>query len=61
MPKDIIVVRVDGCATMVGFRNTVGKILKISKVADLDESSIDSVVRQIRREARSSILQQCQL
>ena len=53
MKKDVIIVRVDGCATMVGFREAVASILKVTKVTDVDESSADSVVRQIKHEARS--------
>lgn len=53
MSKDVIVVRVDGCATMVGFRDSVAKTLKTVKDDDTDERSIASVVRQIKHEARS--------
>jgi len=53
MSKDIIIVRVDGCVTIVGFRESVAKSLKIFKVDDTDEWSIGSVVRQIKHEARS--------
>jgi hypothetical protein len=51
--KDFVIVRVDGCATLVGFREIIAKHLKVVKVAETDESSINSVVRQIKREARS--------
>ena len=51
--KDVIIVRVDGCATMVGFREAVASILKVTNVTDVDESSADSVVRHIKHEARS--------
>ena len=53
MKKDVIIVWVDGCATMVGFREAVASILKVTKVTDVDESSADSVVRQIKHEAQS--------
>ena len=52
MSKDIIVVRVDGCASIVGFRETVAKSLKVVTIDDIDERSIASVVRQIKHEAR---------
>ena len=42
-----------GCAMLVGFRKIIAKHLKVVKVAETDESSINSVVRQIKREARS--------
>ena len=53
MSKDVIVVRVDGCATIVGFCESIAKSLKIVKGDDMDERSIASVVRQIKHEARS--------
>jgi len=53
MSKDIIVVRVDGCATIAGFRESVAKSLKIFKVDYMDERSIGSVVRQFKHEVRS--------
>ena len=53
MSKDVIIVWVDGCATIVGFRESVAKSLKIVKVDDTDERSIASVVRQIKHEAWS--------
>ena len=51
--KDVTVINVDGCATIVGFRAHIGQILNVVKVVDKDGSAIDSVVRQIRKEARS--------
>ena len=53
MSKDVIVVRVDGCATMVGFRDSVANTLKIVKHDEMDERISDSVVRQIKHEVRS--------
>ena len=53
MSKDVMLVRVDGCATIVGFRESIANHLKMVKVDDADERSIDSVVRQIKKEARS--------
>ena len=51
--KEVTVINVDGCATIVGFRAHIGQILNVVKVIDKDGSAIDSVVRQIRKEARS--------
>lgn len=45
MSKDVTVVWVEGCATIVGFRESIAKSLKVVKVVDTDERSIDSVVR----------------
>ena len=53
MSKDVMLVRVDGCATIVGFCESIANHLKMVKVDDADERSIDSVVRQIKKEARS--------
>ena len=53
MGKDVTIARVDSCATIVGFHESVAKILKVVKVDDTDDRSIDAVVRQVKQEARS--------
>ena len=51
--KDVLVIRVDGCATLVGYRESIAKTLKVVKVVETDEKSSDSLLRKIKREARS--------
>ncbi|CAB4025349.1 Hypothetical predicted protein [Paramuricea clavata] len=48
-----IVIRVDGCATLVGYRESIAKTLKVVQVVETDEKSSDSLLRKIKREARS--------
>ena len=51
--KDVLVIRVDGCATLVGYRESIAKTLKVVQVVETDEKSSDSLLRKINREARS--------
>ena len=51
--SDIVVVRMEGCASVVGFRHLIGKSLKLVKDESVDEQSVDTVVRQVRVEARA--------
>uniref|UniRef100_UPI00358E0907 uncharacterized protein n=1 Tax=Myxine glutinosa TaxID=7769 RepID=UPI00358E0907 len=50
---DIVVVHLEGCASVVGFRDLVGKSLKLVKVDSVNEERVDAVVRQVRCEAES--------
>ena len=50
---DIVVVRMEGCVSVVGFRELVGKSLKLVKDESVDEESFGSVIRQVRSEARA--------
>ena len=52
MGDDIVVLCIDGCASIVGFREFVGKTLKIAKVDTVDEEEEDTLVRRITNEAR---------
>lgn len=45
-----VIIRIDGCASVIGFRETVGNTLKMVKADDNDQ--MDDVVRQVRAEAR---------
>ena len=49
---DVVVLSIQGCASVVGFREFVGKILKLSTVDSIDEESEDILVRKITTEAR---------
>ena len=48
---DIVVVRMEGCVSVVGFRELVGKSLKLVNDESVDEESFGSVIRQVRGEA----------
>ena len=50
---DIVVVRMEGCVSVVGFRELVGKSLKLVNDESVDEESFGSVIRQVRSEARA--------
>ena len=50
---DIVVMHMEGCASVVGFKDIVGKSLKLVKVDSADDHSVDAVIRQVRREARA--------
>ena len=48
--NDGVIIRIDGCASVIGFRETVGNMLNMVKTDDSDR--VDDVVRQVRAEAR---------
>ena len=50
---DIVVVRIEGCVSVVGFRELLGKSLKLVKDESVDEESFGSVIKQVRSEARA--------
>ncbi|MCG7883058.1 MAG: hypothetical protein JAY96_15870 [Candidatus Thiodiazotropha endolucinida] len=50
--EDVVVLSIQGCASIVGFREFVGKILKLSKLDTTDEEGEDVLVRKITTEAR---------
>jgi len=50
---DLVVLCIEGCASIVGFHEYIGKILKVAKVDTVDEEKEDAVVRKIKTEARS--------
>ena len=51
LADDVVVLSIEGCASIVGFREFVGKILKVSKVDVVDEEKEDAIVRTIITEA----------
>jgi hypothetical protein len=51
--QDIVVVKMEGCASVVGFRHLVGKSLNLVRVDSVDEESLDAVIRQVRSEAKA--------
>ena len=46
----------EGCVSVVGFRELVGKSLKLVKDESVDEESFGPVIRQVRSEARAVLL-----
>ena len=49
---EVVILCIDGCASIIGFQEFVGKILKIAKVDTVDEEKEDALVRKITAEAR---------
>ena len=52
LAENVVVLSIEGCASIVGFREFVGKILKVSKVDVVDEEKEDALLRTIITEAR---------
>jgi len=53
LADDMIVIRCDGCASLVGFKEFVGKMMKLVKASsDEEEGEVDTVIRQVQKEAR---------
>ena len=50
---DIAVVRVEGCVSVVGFIQLLGKSLKLVIVDTVYEDTVDAVKRQVTCEARA--------
>ncbi len=48
---DVMVLCIEGCASIVGFQELVGKLLKVSKVNTVDEEKEDVLARKITSEA----------
>ena len=53
LERNVVLVEVEGCASIIGFKEAVAKSLKLVKLNEEDESSVDNVVRKIRQESRS--------
>lgn len=53
LADDVIVLHLDGCASIVGFRELVGKIVKVVKLDSEDEDEEDGFIRKIKTEARN--------
>ena len=51
--ENISVIKVEGCASIIGTKKLIGKTLKLVKLVEEDDNSVDKVVQKIRREARS--------
>lgn len=48
---DAVVLSIDGCASIIGFREFVGKIVKVSKVDNEDKDTEDTLARKIIAES----------
>ena len=51
--EDAVVLCIEGCASILGFREYVGILLKVSKVETVDEEEEDAFVRKITTEAHA--------
>ena len=48
---DVVILTIEACASIVGFRELIGKTLKVTKVDTVDEEKEDALVRKITTEA----------
>ena len=48
--EKIVVLHIDGCASIVGFRDVVGKTVKMVKYDGVDDESVEIVVRRVKAE-----------
>ena len=48
---DVILLCIEGCASIVEFQEFVGNIMKVAKVDNVDEEKEDALVRKITAEA----------
>ena len=48
-----VLVRLDGCASILGFREFVGKAFKLVKLDEKDDDTIDGLVKQIHSESQA--------
>lgn len=51
---DVMVLRLEGCAPIIGYRELVSKIVKVEKLESVDEEREDAVVNIIISEARAT-------
>ena len=49
---NVIVLSIEGCASVIGFHELLGKMIKVAKLATQDEDKEDVLVRQIKMEVR---------
>ena len=49
---NVIVLSIEGCASVIGFHELLGKMIKVAKLDTQDEDKEDVLVRQIKMEAR---------
>ncbi len=51
--NDVIVLNIEGCASIVGFQDYISKTFKVTKLHSVDEEKEDELVRKIKTEAHS--------
>ena len=49
----MIVLNIEGCASIVGFRDYISKTFKLTKLDSVNEEKEDEIVRKIKTEAQS--------
>jgi len=49
---DVVILTIESCACIVGFRELIGKMLKVTKVDTVDEEKEDALVRKTTTEAQ---------
>jgi len=53
--SNVIVLNIEGCASIVGFREYVSKMFKLTNVSSVDEEKEDELVRKIESELHSIV------
>ena len=48
--ENIVVLHIEGCASIVSFRDVVGKTVKMVKYDGVDDESVETVVRRVKAE-----------
>ena len=52
LAKDVVVLGIEGCASIVGFQEFISKTTKITELDTMDEEKEDALVRKITTETR---------
>lgn len=51
--EDVVVLNIDGCASVIGFHEFIGKVMKVAKVDNEDEDPEDALAIKIVVESRN--------
>ena len=49
--EEIVVLHIEGCASIVDFRDVIGKTVKVVMYDGVDDESVETVVRMVKAEA----------
>ena len=53
--SDVVVLNIEGCTSIAGFREYVGRMFKLTNVNSADEEKEDELVRKIKSESHSIV------
>ena len=54
--NDVIVLNIEGCASIVGFRDYISKTFKVTKLDSVDEEKEDELVRKRLRALATKVM-----